>query len=102
MDTPFVLRGEVEEAVGRGNGAAPETKKCGRCQAVKPLLVFGRDKSTHDGFQSWCKDCVNARARKRYYEERRKVFAGEELLAIAESDLEPELKVRILDLARRG
>lgn len=32
---------------------------CGKCQVVKPLLEFGRDKANRHGIKAWCKPCMN-------------------------------------------
>lgn len=44
-----------------------ETKICTKCDEVKPLSEFGKDKS-RDGRQSRCRLCANAYARQYYVE----------------------------------
>lgn len=49
-----------------------ETKVCKRDGAVKPVTEFWKSKTTRDGLQSWCKECMteykreNKRARQIY------------------------------------
>lgn len=40
-------------------------KRCTRCESTKPVSVFGKNKSTPDGFSYWCKDCVRAAYREK-------------------------------------
>lgn len=35
-------------------------KKCYRCKEIKPLDDFGANRSTHDGYQGYCKGCAVA------------------------------------------
>ena len=42
-------------------------KLCSRCNTTKPLLEFGRKKTSKDGLQLWCSDCT-----KLYYNKWRK------------------------------
>lgn len=35
-----------------------ETKVCKRDGAVKPVTEFWKSKTTRDGLQSWCKECI--------------------------------------------
>jgi hypothetical protein len=34
-------------------------KKCMNCDTIKKLDNFGKKSDTKDGYQSWCKHCVN-------------------------------------------
>lgn len=43
-----------------------ETKKCFRCEEVKPFSGFKPDKRMADGHHSWCIDCWRAYHRERY------------------------------------
>lgn len=56
------------------DGLKPPTKLCKRCGRELPLVRFGKNASTKDGLQYWCKDCqarsVNeAKAKKRAAED---------------------------------
>ena len=35
-------------------------KRCTKCGEVKPLTDYHRNKSKHDGRETWCKTCKNA------------------------------------------
>ena len=37
--------------------AAPATKRCGRCGALKPLAAFHRRRASRDGLQGYCCTC---------------------------------------------
>lgn len=41
------------------DGLKPPTKLCKRCGRELPLIRFGKNASTKDGLQYWCKDCQN-------------------------------------------
>ncbi len=45
-------------------------KRCGHCKEARDVSLFGKNRSTSDGLNSWCKPCVrawdNSEARKRY------------------------------------
>lgn len=32
-------------------------KECSKCELLKPLAHFGKDKRLKDGHRSWCKKC---------------------------------------------
>lgn len=34
-------------------------KQCSKCKKLKKIECFGRDKKTKDGFNYWCRECVN-------------------------------------------
>ena len=56
------------------DGAKPPTKLCKRCGRELPLVSFGKNASTKDGLQYWCKECQNrsvtaAKAKKRAAED---------------------------------
>lgn len=60
-----------------------ETKRCGTCKEYKSYAEFSKNKSTFDGLQSRCKECVNSHARdvsdntkiyKKLYRERNREF----------------------------
>ena len=34
------------------------TKRCSKCESVKPITGFSHNKSMPDGFANWCKECV--------------------------------------------
>lgn len=36
----------------------PDEKTCTRCGAVKPLVDFGRDKTTRSGYKARCRVCL--------------------------------------------
>lgn len=36
-----------------------ETKRCAKCDELKPLSEFHRDQHAKDGLRSWCKTCAN-------------------------------------------
>lgn len=62
---------EKAQALG---GLKPPTKLCKRCGRELPLVRFGKNASTKDGLQYWCKDCQNrsvtaAKAKKRAAED---------------------------------
>lgn len=43
-----------------------ETKKCKKCGKEFPISSFGLDTNAKDGHKSWCKNCVNEQAHKRF------------------------------------
>lgn len=45
----------------------PEHKFCPTCKEHKPLDRYGRNKTTHDGYQSKCRDCQRAEVLKSRY-----------------------------------
>jgi hypothetical protein len=51
-----------------------EEKKCTKCGLKKPLTEFYKQKTNHNGFHSWCKDCFNGNAknRKKIYDKKRR------------------------------
>ena len=65
------------------------TKKCSKCQEVKPLVDFWQQKSKPDGKTCWCKPCMteyvrnwrrNIRVKKEYNQNLFKAFiAGKRL-----------------------
>lgn len=42
-----------------------DTKTCGKCGLVKPLLGFSTTKSKKSGYHHWCKMCANVYNKKR-------------------------------------
>lgn len=34
-------------------------KRCPKCSTIKPMAEWGRNKSSRDGFQGWCKPCMS-------------------------------------------
>lgn len=57
------------------NNARPESyykdkegrfKYCSKCDQDKPLIRFNADKSNYDGFNSYCRDCLNEYQKHRY------------------------------------
>jgi hypothetical protein len=40
-------------------------KWCGRCQTMKPIVQFARNRGEHDGRQSQCRECHRGRKRGR-------------------------------------
>mgnify|MGYP003651196079 CR=1 FL=1 len=47
-----------------------ETKKCSKCDEVKSLEVFSKNKKSKDGHHWWCKKCFNEDITKRRNTER--------------------------------
>lgn len=45
-------------------------KTCSKCQQVKSLSDFGKDKSKKDGLRTICKECDRARSRKYHHDNR--------------------------------
>lgn len=45
--------------------AEPETKRCPRCGRDLPKEAFGKNRTTKDGLQNWCKECTNAQEKVR-------------------------------------
>lgn len=41
-----------------------QTKVCTKCKKEKPLTEFSSSNPTSDGYNSWCKGCVNKASRK--------------------------------------
>lgn len=51
-------------------------KKCNRCKTEKELSEFGKLKSSKDGLQYWCKNCINennSKAQKQFKKEQREL-----------------------------
>lgn len=42
-----------------------ETKKCSKCNQVKPISEFHKNTSMKDGLQVYCKDCQSSANRER-------------------------------------
>ena len=42
------------------------TKRCARCQTVKPRQFFAHQQSSRDGLGSWCRGCHSAYNRERH------------------------------------
>lgn len=55
--------------------AEPESKRCNRCDQIKPFEEFHRDKASPDGYKYTCKKCDSKRAAARA--ERDKVMAAQ-------------------------
>lgn len=45
------------------------TRRCWRCQCVKPIVDFGKNKSRPDGINPTCKLCARELYRERYYKD---------------------------------
>ena len=41
-------------------------KKCSRCSEIKNSNLFSRNKTTNDGFQAYCKDCIKELIKTKY------------------------------------
>lgn len=72
-------------------GMKPKTKICSKCGRELPLVRFGKNASTKDGLQYWCKECqtrkvTEAKAKKR--------AAEDSFLRKAEPEPEPETEQR--------
>lgn len=39
--------------------ATIQTKKCSKCKKIKPTAEFSQTNPNRDGYNSWCKSCVN-------------------------------------------
>jgi hypothetical protein len=52
------------------------TKKCSKCQSIKPINEFGKDKNRIDGYHCYCKLCSNNIIQKRRLKnpEERKIY----------------------------
>lgn len=71
------------------DGLKPPTKLCKRCGRELPLVRFGKNASTKDGLQYWCKECqtrkvTEAKAKKR--------AAEDSFLGKSEPEAKPEPK----------
>lgn len=55
------------------------TKACPGCGKTKKVTEFGRDKSSQDGFYTYCKECDQRKQRESY--QRRKKATGESNVA---------------------
>ena len=53
-----------KEAVSEAYTA--EMKRCPRCGQYKPLEAFSANASSTDGKQTWCRECMNEKARLTY------------------------------------
>ncbi len=47
-------------------------KKCGRCQTVKPVAEFGRNKTTSTGYSCYCKPCQRGNSKQNYEKHKEK------------------------------
>ncbi len=45
-------------------------KYCPKCKETKPVSEYQRSWGTNDGYQVWCRDCMNAHQRARSAERR--------------------------------
>lgn len=45
-------------------------KICPKCGRTLSVAKFGNDKSSPDGKKRWCKECLNAQVKARYYKKR--------------------------------
>jgi hypothetical protein len=72
-------------------------RRCARCRRWKPRDEFARNKSKHDGFHTYCKQCLRIAAHTRYHE-------GGGKAAKAEYLARPDVKERRKEYekARRG
>jgi len=48
----------------------PESKKCSKCNEIKELALFSKQKANNDGFRSYCKECMSV-SKKKYRQENR-------------------------------
>lgn len=69
-------------------------KKCGKCEIIKDIKEFYKNRSSKDGYRNNCKGCVNI-YQKKYYEENRdrilentKIYKEENKDRISEYDRE--------------
>ena len=69
------------------SGTLPQTKRCGKCKIIKPIIDFSRDAHKASGLQSRCKECQRAIDRKRYAENSDR----ERARAAANREADPEL-----------
>ena len=46
-------------------------KKCTKCDVLKPLHKFSRNRRRLDGYSSWCKKCVHEHFKKNYKPKRK-------------------------------
>jgi hypothetical protein len=42
-----------------------ETKFCTKCNQIKSIAMFSKNRATKDGFQCWCKTCINSTYKKK-------------------------------------
>lgn len=54
------------------------TKKCTHCGKELPVSMFHKSSSSSDGYQAWCKPCINEDARKRHARKRAEKFAAQQ------------------------
>ena len=47
-------------------------KKCSKCEKIKTVDCFGKEKGSKDGLFSWCKECVRSHSKEYYAENRDK------------------------------
>ena len=50
------------------DGVPEATKRCSRCDAIKPLGAFHRNRKTREGVQAYCREC-NIEVAKRFHAE---------------------------------
>jgi superfamily II helicase len=50
-------------------------RKCSRCEEIKPLSEYGKDKNAKYGIRSICKSCANKAANERYHARTAKIKA---------------------------
>lgn len=68
-------RGELAEPDLLGSVSVHTVKTCTGCNKVKFLQEFSLHPTTRDGRNPKCRDCKNAQAKKRYYDNREYVLA---------------------------
>lgn len=74
-----------------------ETKKCKKCGKEFPISSFGLDINAKDGHKSWCKNCINEQAHKRYLEKRLRkgdLVPNPKLQDVTPLEMMNELKLR--------
>lgn len=101
-----------------------KTKRCSHCGKELPVSMFHRSSNSSDGYQSWCKPCINEDARNRTARKRAEKAAAQHAANLVPADsctfttvdgktynkVEPKLKTLeeytprelLVELKRRG
>lgn len=69
-------------------------KICPKCGRTLSVAKFGNDKSSPDGKKRWCKECLNAQVRSRYYKKRERPTLNPDLEGFTPQMLITELRAR--------